>query len=307
MSRKTARSKVEQFRRDFITQARKASGGYASTADRMRIAKYFLNYLRENGIKLRHTDSIKTRHFVGYLQSRKEQGISGRTVQNERSAIRGILFQGGRYKLADPDNPLLSNKALGLEPASRDGKKLPLTPDEFNKAFLAVEKKNPGVAAAMQLSYALGLRTKEAVEACKSVPSWKHALESGKNSVRVVFGTKGGRPRDTVILDRDSVMSAIKYAEKVMEKQNGKLIDRPDIRKTIDTYRYHVRRVGLTGKKAPHSMRYHFSQEAKSYYERQGYTEREIFAQVSMDLGHGDGRGKYVRQVYFKGLPDDND
>ncbi len=306
MSRKTARSKVEQFRRDFITQAREASGGYASTADRMRIAKYFLNYLRENGIQLRHTDSIKTRHFVGYLQSRKEQGVSVRTVQNERSAIRGILFRGGRYKLADPDNPLLSNKALGLEPASRDGTKLPLTPDEFNKAFQAVEKKNPGVAAAMQLSYALGLRTKEAVEACKSVMSWKRALESGQNSVRVVFGTKGGRPRDTVILDRDSVRAAINYAEKIMEKQNGKLVDRPDIRKAIDTYRYQVRKVGLTGKKAPHSMRYHFSQEAKSFYERQGYTEREIFAQVSMDLGHGDGRGKYVRQVYFKELPDDN-
>lgn len=101
----------------------------------------------------------------------------------------------------------------------------------------------------MQLSYALGLRTKEAVESCKSVPTWKRALESGQNSVRVVFGTKGGRPRDTVILDRDAVRKAISYAEKIMEKQNGKLVDRPDIRKAIDTYRYQVRQVGLTGKK----------------------------------------------------------
>ncbi|SQC20595.1 DNA-binding prophage protein [Klebsiella pneumoniae] len=305
MSRKTARSKVEQFRRDFITQAREASGGYASTADRMRIARYFLNYLRENGIQLRHTDSIKTRHFVGYLQSRKEQGISVRTIQNERSAIRGVLLRGGRYKLADPENPLLSNKALGLEPASRDGTKLALTPDEFNKAFQVVKKNNPGVAAAMQLSYALGLRNKEAIEACKSVSTWKRALESGQQSVRVIFGTKGGRPRDTLIVDRDDLRRAINYAEKVMKVQDGKLVDRPDIRKAMNTYRYHLRRVGLVGDKSPHSMRYHFSQEAKSFYERQGYTEKEIFAQVSMDLGHGDGRGKYVRQVYFKGAPDD--
>ncbi|MCJ1111541.1 integrase domain-containing protein, partial [Escherichia coli] len=72
-----------------------------------------------------------------------------------------------------------------------------------------VEKKNPGVAAAMQLSYVLGLRTKEAVQSCKSVKSWMRALESGHNSLLIVFGTKGGRPRDTIITDRDVVRQAL--------------------------------------------------------------------------------------------------
>ncbi|EBS5580364.1 DNA-binding protein [Salmonella enterica subsp. enterica serovar Oranienburg] len=299
MKNKSARSKVEQFRRDFVTRARAAGRSYATIADSMRIARYFLNYLRDNGIKLRHTDSIKTRHIIGYLQFRKAQGISVRTIQNERSAIRGVLNQVGRYKLADPDNPLLSNKALGLGAGNRSGKKLPLSPEEFHKAFQDVEKKNRGVAAAMLLSYTLGLRNKEAVESCKSVMTWKKAIEAGQNTVRIVFGTKGGRPRNTVIVDRDAIRRAINYAENVMKENNGKLIDRPDIRRAIDTYRYHIRRAGLTGKKAPHSMRYHFSQEARDFYEKKGYAEREIYAQVSMDLGHGDGRGRYVKQVYF--------
>lgn len=268
----------------------------------MRIAKYFLNYLRDNGIKLRHADSIKTRHFSGYLLSRKEKGISARTVCNERAALRGVFGSLGKQSLADPDNPLLSNKTLGLESSSRDGTKSPLTAKEFRQAFAEVEKKDKGVAATMLLAYTLGLRTKEAVESCKSISTWKKALEDGQNSVRVVFGSKGGRPRDTVILDRDALKFAISYAEKAIEENNGKLIDKPDIKKAIDKYRYHVRRVGLTGKKAPHSMRYHFSQEAKSYYEEKGFTEKEIYAQVSMDLGHGDGRGRYVKQVYFKGI-----
>jgi hypothetical protein len=305
MGRKTARSKVEIFRKDFMTLARNAAGGYATTADRMRIAKYFISYLNDNGIKLRHIESIKTRHLTGYLLGRKEQNLSHRTVSNERAALRGILSQGGRYKLADPDNPLLSNKALGLESVSRDGTKLPLTGDEFRKAFAEVEIKDRGVAATMQLAYVLGLRTKEAIESCKSISTWKRALESGQDSVRVVFGTKGGRPRDTVIIDRIALKHAIHYAEKVMDKNNGKLIDKPDVRKAIDRYRYHVRRVGLVGEKAPHSMRYHFSQEAKQFYEEKGFSEKEVYAQVSMDLGHGDGRGRYVRQVYFKGLSDD--
>ncbi|ECF3886177.1 DNA-binding protein [Salmonella enterica subsp. enterica serovar Ank] len=305
MKNKSARSKVEQFRRDFVTLARDAGRSYATVADSMRIARYFLNYLRDNGIKLRHTDSIKTRHFAGYLLFRKSQGISVRTIQNERSAIRGVLNQAGRYKLADPDNPLLSNKALGLEESSRDGTKLPLNPEEFHKAFSVVEKNSRGVAAAMLLSYTLGLRNKEAVEACKSIKTWKRAIDSGQNSVRIVFGTKGGRPRNTVIVDRDAVSRAVSYAEKVMKENNGKLVDRPDIRKAVDTYRYYLRRAGLTGEKAPHSMRYHYSQEARRFYESKGYTEREIYAQVSMDLGHGDGRGRYVKQVYFRNGADE--
>ncbi|EBU4836355.1 DNA-binding protein [Salmonella enterica] len=305
MSRKSARSKVEIFRKNFITHARNVSGGYATTADRMRIAKYFLNYLRDNGIKLRHTDSIKTRHFSGYLLSRKEKGISDRTVRNERAALRGIFSSIGKRALADPDNPLLSNKALGLEKSSRDGTKSPLTADEFRQAFVEVEKKDKGGAATMLLAHTLGLRTKETVESCKSISTWKKALETGQDSVRVVFGTKGGRPRDTVILDRDALKYAISYAEKVIQENNGKLIDKPDIRKVIDKYRYHVRRVGLTGKKAPHSMRYQFSQEARKFYEKKGFSEKEIYAQVSMDLGHGDGRGKYVKQVYFKNGTDE--
>lgn len=300
MSRKSQRSRVEMFRKDFITLARECGGSYATKADRVRIAKYFLNYLRENGIKLRDTHSINTRHFQGYLLSRKAQGISHRTIQNERAVMRAILQKDGRYKLAAPDNPLLSNETLGLTNTCRDGKKIPLPPEEFRKAFTAVEKKNPGVAAAMQLSYVLGLRTKEAVQSCKSVKSWMRALESGHNSLLIVFGTKGGRPRDTIITDRDVVRQALSYAEKIMNEQSGKLIDRQNIKQAIDVYRYHVRKAGLTGEKSPHSMRYHFSQEARRFYRKDGVGDKEIYARVSMDLGHGDGRGRYVKQVYFK-------
>ncbi|HFP7298105.1 TPA: integrase domain-containing protein [Escherichia coli] len=301
MARKSSRSKVELFRKSFISLARECGGSYATTADRMRIAKYFLNYLRENGIKLRQTSSIKTRHISGYLLSRKAAGISHRTIQNERAVMRAILEKDGRLKIADPSNPLLSNEALGLKDTYRDGKKIALSPDEFWKAFAKVEKKNPGVAAAMQLSYVLGLRTKEAVQSCKSVQSWLRELNSGCDSLSVVFGTKGGRPRNTTIIDRDAVRHALLYAQKIMDEHDGKLIDRPNIKQAINVFRYHARKAGLSGVKSPHSMRYHFSQEARKFYRKNGYGESEIYARVSMDLGHGDGRGRYVKQVYFNG------
>ncbi|EDF8126218.1 DNA-binding protein, partial [Salmonella enterica subsp. enterica serovar Dublin] len=34
------------------------------------------------------------------------------------------------------------------------------------------------------------------------------------------------------------------------------------------------------------------------HYLAQGFCEKEALAMTAMDLGHGDGRGRYVAQVY---------
>ncbi|MEX0446268.1 integrase domain-containing protein [Xenorhabdus sp. SGI246] len=300
MAQNSTRSKVEQFRKAFITHARQAGGSFATVADRERIARYFLDYLKNNGIKLRQMDSLKVKYIERYIAERKANHISHRTLQNEMSVLRAILAQAGKHKLADTANPRLSNQALGIADMSRKGTKTALTPAAFSETFQQVEQKDRSVAAVMQLAYVLGLRTKEAVEAYKSLATWKKALENGHTAVRVVFGTKGGRPRQTTILDRAALQNAIAYAEREQVGRSGKLIDKPTITQAIDRYRYIVRSAGLTGNNAPHSMRYHFAQQSGEYYKAQGFSEREALALVSMDLGHGDGRGRYIRQVYYR-------
>ncbi|MDC9606430.1 integrase domain-containing protein [Xenorhabdus griffiniae] len=300
MTQKSARSKIERFRKEFITHARKGRGSFATVSDRERIARQFLHFLKDKGIRLRQMDSLKAKYIERYMAERKANKISHRTLQNEMSALRTILRQAGKLKLAAPDNPRLSNRALGIAGTSRTGTKTALTSAEFQAVFQQVEQKDRRVAAVMQLAYVLGLRTKEAVEAYKSLATWKKALENGHTSVRVVFGTKGGRPRQTVILDRAALQHAIAYAEREQARRSGKLIDKPTITQAIDRYRYIVRSSGLTGKNAPHSMRYHFAQQSGEHYIAQGFNEREALALVSMDLGHGDGRGRYIRQVYYQ-------
>ncbi|MBC8950566.1 integrase domain-containing protein [Xenorhabdus sp. TS4] len=302
MAQGSTRSKVEQFRKAFITHARQAGGSFVTVADRERIARYFLDYLKNNGIKLRQMDSLKVKYIERYIAERKAHHINHRTLQNEMSVLRAILAQAGKHKLADPDNARLSNRALGIAETSRKGTKTALTPVAFREIFQQVEQKDRRVAAVMQLAYVLGLRTKEAIEAYKSLATWKKALENGHTSVRVVFGTKGGRPRQTVILDREALQHAIAYAEREQAGRSGKLIDKPTITQAIDRYRYIVRRAGLSGKKAPHSMRYHFAQQSGEHYTAQGFSEQEAQALVSMDLGHGDGRGRYIRQVYYQNI-----
>ncbi|WP_047684086.1 integrase domain-containing protein, partial [Xenorhabdus sp. NBAII XenSa04] len=229
MVQKSARSKIELFRKAFITHARQAGGSFATVADRERIALQFLNFLKDSGIKLRQMDSLKAKYIERYIAERKVNSISHRTLQNEMSVLRGVLAQAGKHKLADPDNVRLSNRALGIAEIDRKGTKTALTPAAFSKIFQQVEQKDRNVAAVMQLAYVLGLRTKEAVEAYKSLATWKKALENGQTSVRVIFGTKGGRPRQTTILDRAALQHAIAYAEREQAERGGKLIDKPTI------------------------------------------------------------------------------
>lgn len=47
------------------------------------------------------------------------------------SAIRSVLLSAGRNKLADPSHINLSNQALGISGANRDGTKLPITDENL--------------------------------------------------------------------------------------------------------------------------------------------------------------------------------
>lgn len=56
----------------------------------------------------------------------------------------------------------------------------------------------------------------------------------------------------------------------------------------------------LSGKEAPHSLRYAYSREAAEWHMKNGLSRKEAEAMFSMDLGHGDGRGCYVSRVCDK-------
>lgn len=59
-----------------------------------------------------------------------------------------------------------------------------------------------------------------------------------------------------------------------------------------------LRMLGYGRREAPHSLRYAYSREATEWHMKNGLSRKEAEAMVSMDLGHGDGRGDYARKVY---------
>lgn len=290
----------KQLEKQLVTLARQGQGSFKTVADRSRIAERFSQRLAKLNIQIRDAKHVKTVHIQKYIDSRKAENISRRTLQNEMAAVRSIMLVAGKTRLANPQHELLSNRALGISGASRDGTKKAISDDTLRTVINYAMSKDEGVAIAVQLARYIGLRTEETVQASKSLKTWRQSLLKGDERVRVVFGTKGGRPRDTTVFDKNKVMDILNKAIAYCDSNNGKLINKPSLHTAIERYRNIIRDAGMTGVNAPHSLRYAYAQDAVNFHIKNGMSREESEALVSMDLGHGDGRGRYIKQVYFK-------
>ncbi|EOF5839984.1 integrase domain-containing protein [Salmonella enterica] len=282
--------------REMTHLAKQAGGAHKMVSDRMAQARRFCDRLMAQNVQIRHVQHLKARHIEDYIRHRLAQGIDKRTLQNEMAMIRIVLRQAGRVKLADGDR--ISNRAVGIGGASRTGTRRAITDDKYQAVQENARLKDPGLAAALELARLMGLRPQEAVRCPQSFGTWKQALERGDTRLTVVFGTKGGRPRETVILDADAVKKALDNAAGIAEQRNGRLIDRATLKEAMQFWRKQAEWLGLTGQNPPHSLRYAWAQEAIRHYLAQGFSRQEALAMTAMDLGHGDGRGRYVAQVY---------
>lgn len=278
-------------------QAKHCGGSHKTVNDRIHIVQRFDQHLRALNIQIQRVAQIKVRYIENYIHERLAQGIGKRTLQNEMASLRAVMQQAGRKQIAEHER--LTNKSLGLSGTSRNGTRQAITPDHYHHVLEMARAKDPGLAAALELSQLMGLRSQKAVQSAKSLKTWQQAVERGDTRLTVVFGTKGGRPRETVILDAGVIKKALDNALAVAESRNHRLIDKPDLKSAMDYWHNQATRIGLTGGAySPHSLRYAWAQDAIHHYLAQGFSRKEALAMVAMDLGHGDGRGRYVAQVY---------
>lgn len=276
--------------------ARLAGGSHKTVHDRIAIVGRVFRCLKQLNIQIKDIEHLKAKHARLYVEHRLAQCIKQRTVQNEMSALRKVLRECGRDKLADSEG--MSNKALKLAGASRAGTKSAIPDDLYQNVLSKALQKDEGLAATIQLARTFGLRSEEAVQSIHSLETWQKELSKSKKHITVVFGTKGGRPRQTRIIDRQKAIKAVEFAINIAKQRNGKLIDKPNLQQAMTYWRNHTRRLGLTGEHSPHSLRYAWAQEAGNLYRDQGYSAKEADAMTAMDLGHGDGRGRYVKRIY---------
>jgi site-specific recombinase XerD len=251
------------------------------------------------------TLSLKqVRLYVEHLQAR---GVSARSVQNRlahlRAALRGVGLG------AKAQAPEWSNAALHVQspPGARVGKHRAVSDAELRAAQARAAdagERGREFQVLSELQRCIGLRLQEAVQAAPSLTSWQRSLET-ERPLDVVYGTKGGRPRATFVPEalrqraREAVAAALQLAD---EREGGRLVASISLEGARDRYRGACAAFGLKGEVASHGLRYAWAQDRYHTYRSDGLDEREAVRRLSLDLGHGDGRGRYVRMVYLRGV-----
>ena len=261
----------------------------------------FADTMRAAGFGIHGADQIGGRHLKAFVAARLHEGIGTRTLANQMSHLRAAPEHVGKSGLAR--NPEYSNRALGIAQGSRIGTKEPLS-DSALKGFRDATVNRPGIGVTLALQRVLGLRETEAIRGGRAdtLARWERELTQ-KGSVYVVEGTKGGRPRDTHVANIERALSVIREARSLIQAQGGGYLVRKadgsaaaNLKQARNIYRNLCHREGVQS----HAARYAFARERLQAYRQQGFSEREVRAATSQDLGHGDGRGRYIASVYAR-------
>lgn len=249
--------------------------------------------------------SITPKQMRLFLEHRLEvDKISARSLQNEASHLRRCLEGAGRNlgNIKDDKNAW-SSARMGVPEGSRIGARAAINPEVFAAAR---EKLSPGVRDCVDLQKELGLRREEAVKAYKSFRDWSKDLDLARAEGRGVFlkvcyGTKTGRERTTwVPPERIEAVQAVVSA--VVERTGGgPIIEADSGREAKAHYSNQIREAGMVGENSGHGLRRAFVHQQYRYYRDTGLSEPDALSRVSRDLGHGDGRGRWVWNNYLCG------
>jgi integrase len=247
--------------------------------------------------------SITPKQMRLFLESRAEQ-VGARSVQNEASHLRRALAGAGRDlgDVRDPKNGW-SNERMGVESASRKGEKPAMNPIAFEEAR---GRLSDGVRACVDLQSALGLRRQESLQSGRSLDHWARELTTARVEGRGAFiqvsdGTKGGRSRSTWV-PPDRLEKVIEAVNGAREAKSGQyIVAGVDLKAAKALYSNELSRAGLTGKNSGHGLRRAFAHAQFRHYRDSGFDEANALVRLSRDLGHGDGRGRWVWNNYLSG------
>ncbi len=239
--------------------------------------------------------TLSEKQFIRFVESRIAAGITPRAIQNETSHIRRALIGARRADFAKK----MSNAALGVPSGTRIG-----SGRATDEAVLAsaLERAAPDTRVWIELERYLGLRQTEVIESHKSIRQWEKAIARGDRFVDVREGTKGGRPRQVFIPDqhRERVLSAVRAGLAVLETRQY-MVDATTEQAAKQQMQDRFAALGLRGGDAGHSLRRAFAKDQFEHYMAEGYERRQALSLVSRDMGHGDGRGRWVWNNYLKG------
>jgi hypothetical protein len=296
-------SKKTELRADLNRIGYQLGGAHLTQEARRATFTTFAQAMREKCYGIQSAEQIGGRHLQAFVESRRAQGVRSRTIANEMSHVRAVLVHCGKEGLAR--NPMYSNKALGIGRGSRIGTKEPLSDAAMRGFQEQMDRRGrSAIGNVLELQRDLGLREAEAIRGGnpETLARWHRELQE-RRSVRIIEGTKGGRARDVHPADLTGARIAIERAQATLAGSGHRyLVTRADgaaasgLRQALGIYRNLCHRAGIQS----HAARYAFAQERMQAYRNVGLSEGEARAATSLDLGHGDGRGRFIASVYAR-------
>jgi site-specific recombinase XerC len=281
----------------FMNDALKKKHGARGTRQRMHSTyKQLERIAKEGKWGPISPKSITHKQVAIYVAKRIEEGISAHSIQTEVSAIRRAMEGAGRH--IDAVN-LFTSVSLGVPPVSRKGDGIPISETTY---LSALERADRSTAALMRLQHDLGLRLNEAIEVAGTLSVWEKTLRAGATHVHLLHGSKGGRPRYISILPQnfDTAYRAIVTALALTNGGRNFPIQANNGRHAARLYSQKMAELGIKNEESSHSMRRRFACNQYEWYLQNGLTSKEALARLSMDLGHGDGRGRWVHNNYVR-------
>jgi hypothetical protein len=239
--------------------------------------------------------NLTEKQLKAYIASR-EGKVTERTVQNEASHIRRALAGAGRAEFVKNK---CASKAIGVPAASRIGRGKVV---DLSVLDVALGKARADTRAIILLSHAIGLRGREAVMCKESLKEWKRAIAAGQPPY-VRYGTKGGRGRSVYLCPEKAAeaAAAVDAALEILKSQEN-LVDSTNLKAALATNHKRLRKIGLNAENSLHSLRRSFALTQYYYYlETVELTNKVALQRLANDLGHGDGRGRWVYNNYLRG------
>lgn len=236
---------------------------------------------------------LSEKQLMRFVEARREQ-VSARAVQNEMSHVRAALRGAGRAEFAAQ----MTNERLGVPAGTRKGTGREVAADVYAQALARADAET---RVYIELQRALGLRLDELVQSHKDLRTWARHLAAGRSFVTIRAGTKGGRVRDTHLTPEGRVraLEAVRQSIALAStRPTGYLVDSGNGEAACKQVGERYARLGLKGDNSSHALRRAFAGENFRYYRAEGYDDMRALALVSRDLGHGDGRGRWVFNNY---------
>ena len=146
------------------------------------------------------------------------------------------------------------------------------------------------------------MRQRELVRCGPSLQQWERQLRTGQ-SISLHDGSKGGKSRQIFIPPerRDNALRAVQALAELSNAQDGKVVASKTLESACRLVSAQFAKLGLSAENSGHSLRRSFAMDQFKHYMSEGYSQKEALGMASIDLGHGDSRGRWVYNNYLRG------